>query len=171
MLSPRDWEQIKKSILDHVTVTKGELDAEYKRVVDATKEWDKRNSLPTLQAAVDKGMEELGKAKQGFEAFRTTESARLTKWEADLKAKEEKHAAAVKAHKEDLTQLAVDREAIAYTRAAEAKALAAERAKIAKREADVNDLQGALHKRDVDLTARESKVNGIVSKLSADLRV
>jgi hypothetical protein len=170
MLSPSDWERIKKSLLDHVVVTKGELDAEYQRVVDATKAWDKRNNLPALQAAIDQGQKELATAKQGFEAFRKTESERLAKWAEALKAQAESLAASVKSHNAEKTQLAADKDGLAASKSAEAKAIAAEREKLAKRAAEVDNLQASLHNRDVALTARESKVDSMISKLSAEWR-
>ena len=167
-LSPLDWLKIKKEIVDHVLVTKGELDTEYKRLVDATAEWDKRNNLPALQAVVDKGNAELAAAKQTFETFKTNETARLTKWVADLQAKEKALAASLKAHADDKSQLQADKEAHAAAKLADAKALDAEHKALAMKQAEVSDLQNSLHTRDVSITARESKVQGIMSKLSAE---
>jgi chromosome segregation ATPase len=168
MLNPRDFERIKQELFDYVLVARGDLDAEYKRLIDATKEWDKRSNLPQQQAILDQRGKDLAKAKSDFEAYQQKVQATLDGWEAKLAAKEKALLASIGAHKQNEAALASDQAAHAANVEASAQANAKTQAELEQQRAELANLQNGLHQREVAVAAREAKVSAALDKLKLD---
>ena len=166
MLDPRKVEEYKRYFAEFNVVLKGELDAEYKRLKTLCDEWDKRNNLVQEMGKVETAKNELAAAQDVFLKDKAASQGKLLVWEEGLKKKEASLAASMRAHDEARSVLAAAQGAHATISTAAKVAMDKRSAELDQKARDLENLQAALHARDVKLAEREAKVHSVLSTLN-----
>lgn len=171
MLNPRQFEDLKKYVAEFNAVgLKGELEAEYKRLSGLIAEWDKRQNLAKAASDLQAAKTALIAERDAFTKQKAAGETKLTAWEAGLKKREADLEARIKAHNTESDTLAAAKIAHDTTAAAAKKALSAQSAMLEQKAKDLENLQGSLHQRGVDLSKREDKVKDIFSYINTVLK-
>jgi chromosome segregation ATPase len=170
MIDPRKFEEFKKHFAEYGVIVKGELDAEYRRVAAKIAELDERENFVEVKKQFAAAQAEHENAKSAFETYRTQLSDKLTKWEATLSAKAKELDAKVAAVADSHANLQAKQAVHDTTSKAAADAMTKRAAELDKRESDLANLAAGLHMREVNVAARETKVESVMSKLSAEWR-
>lgn len=167
MLDPRKTEEYKRYFAEFNTLLKGELDAEYARVKELCLEWDKRTNLNEAQRLLKQAQEDHEAVVAKFEKMSNKYTADMKAWHANLTAKENdlikrEQALTAKGYEVTNAQAKHDADVAAHaaTKAAADKAFA-------QRAADLDNLQKALHEREVALNAKQAKLDTALQHLAA----
>jgi chromosome segregation ATPase len=167
MLDPKKVPEYMKYFAEFTALTKGELDAEYKRVQAKIDELEqkqnvlvvaKQNVEDAAKIAAEKAA--LEKAKSDHATMVATQTDKLTKYEADLKTAAEAHNANVAAHRKTVGEF----EAMKQSHAA---ALTSREAQVSQRERDLENRMSALEQREKALDAKDQRVKNAMNTLNA----
>jgi chromosome segregation ATPase len=167
MLNPKQVDEYKRYFAEFTLITKGDLDREYKRVAELIKEWDSRNNLTEEKRLLKVAQEDHQGVVAKFEKMSTKYTADMKTWHANLTQKETD----LNKREKDVTQkeyAVSDAQAqMEAKNAAVAKSQDAKGKELAKKEADLNDFQSALLKRDKELTAKYAKVDAVAAAMAS----
>jgi hypothetical protein len=168
MLDPRKFDDFKKFFAEYGVIVRGELDAEYKRVAGLIAEWDQRNNLKdTLQQiSVDKADHE--NAKIAFQRWKDGAEEKLKQWEDELTAKAEHLTSSETSISNREGKLRSEQAQHDANVRSLAESNSKRSAELDEQQKALNNKSDGLHLRELNVAAREDKVQKVMSQLNVD---
>ena len=166
-VDPRKFGEWMKFKAEYEAMLKPEIQAEYKKAMDAIAEWDKRRNYDQLASTLKQQQDEHKQTVADFQKERDKYTADMQQWHTGLTKQDadiKKRLAEVQGKESALASAQATYDSNAKTNKA---ALDKRSQELDKREKDLDTLQGILHKREVELSSKHDKVNAAVASLKS----
>ena len=167
MIDPRKFQEYLKFRTEYEAMLKTDIQAEYKKVVDAIAEWDKRRNYDQLRSQLEQDRNTHTTTVKEWEAVRDKYTTDMQAWHTALTKKEEelsKKAAEMKGQYSDLLTAQSNHEQVVKSH----KEAYDQRAKdLDQKAVDLESMQKVLQKKESDLSIKQTKMVDAITSVSS----